>query len=457
MEKYDAIIIGFGKGGKTLSVELAKRGWKVAMVERSSGMYGGTCINIGCIPTKTLVHLAKEAEQHQFKSFEQKADFYRQSMEKKEKLTTALRDKNYHNLADRELIKVIDGIGSFVDDNHIKVNSGETSLVLEANHIFINTGAESITPNIEGAIDTKGVYNSTSLLNLHELPRRLIIVGGGYIGLEFASMYASFGSEVIVLEGSARLIAREDSDIATAVQARLEQRGVRFITQARTTRLEETKGKVTVHYTQANAASSLSLEADAVLLATGRRPATTDLNLSVVGVETDERGAIRVDEQLRTTNPHIFALGDVRGGQQFTYLSLDDFRIVRDALFGQSKRNTTDRSPVSYSVFIDPPLARIGINEDEARQQGLSVRIKRLAVAAIPRAKTLGETEGILKVLVDDTDQIVGCTLFCPEASELINTVALVMKQKLPYTVLRDLIYTHPSMSESFNDLFQLD
>lgn len=282
------------------------------------------------------------------------------------------------------------------------------------------------------------------------LPRRLVIVGGGYIGLEFASMYASFGSQVTVLEGYSELISREDRDIAASVQQVLEQKGIVFRLNAR---VQSVDGS-TVVYQDTVTGGQYRLEADAVLLATGRRPHTAGLNLDVAGVEVNERGAIVVNEQLQTTNPAIRAIGDVKGGLQFTYISLDDYRILREDLFGAGERRVSDRDPVGYSVFIDPPLARIGMGEEEARKKGLNIKVNKLPVAAIPRARTLGDTNGLFKVIVDaDTDKILGCTLFGPDASEVINLVAMAMKTGQEYTFLRDFIFTHPSMSEALNDL----
>lgn len=455
MNAFDVIIIGFGKGGKTLAAEFAKRGQKVAIIERSDKMYGGTCINIGCIPTKTLVHQAKMASAMKDLSFEEKTNLYRNAISVKESVTSALRNKNYHNLADNPNVTVYTGVGSFVSSDTVSVHTATEEFLLTSNQIIINTGAETIVPSIDGIADNPFVYTSTSIMELTSLPRHLVIVGGGYIGLEFASMYASFGSRVTVLESYPELIVREDRDIAASVKETLEKKGIIFRMNAKVQAVKNTGDKATVVYVDSQTSEKIELEADAVLLATGRKPNTNDLNLGAAGVEVDARGAITVDEYLKTTNPNIRAVGDVKGGLQFTYISLDDYRIVREDLFGDQERKTTDRNPVSYSVFIDPPLARIGINEDEARRQNLDVIIKKLPVKAIPRAKTLGETDGLLKAIIDKkTGMILGCTLFAPDSSEVINSVAIAMKTGQDYTFLRDFIFTHPSMSEALNDLF---
>ena len=449
MNAFDVIIIGFGKGGKTLAAEFAKRGQKVAVVERSDKMYGGTCINIGCIPTKTLVHLAKETPVKA--TWEEKKDYYRQAIGRKEEVTSFLRNKNYHNLADNPNVTVYTGVGSFAGPDVVEVRTETEVIELQSSQIFINTGAETIVPPIDGIKENPRVYTSTSIMELEELPERLVIVGGGYIGLEFASMYASFGSKVTVLEGYPELIEREDRDIAASVQTVLEKKGIAFHLNAK---VQSVDG-ATVIYEDAVTHEIHHLEGDAILLATGRRPNISGLNLEVAGVKVNERGAIIVDEYLKTTNPAIRAVGDVKGGLQFTYISLDDYRIICEDLFGDKERKTSDRNPVAYSVFIDPPMARIGLNEDEARKQDLDVIIKKLPVMAIPRAKTLGETDGLLKAVIDkNTGKIVGCMLFAPDAGEVINIVAMAMKTGQDYTFLRDFIFTHPSMSEALNDLF---
>ena len=425
MKEFDAIIIGFGKGGKTLATELAQHDWKVAMIERSDKMYGGTCINIGCIPTKALIHQAELATLKKGLSFEERKADYRKAIAFKNNVTDKLRQKNYDNLAGNP-------------------------------NIFINTGAETVIPPISGIQDNPKVFTSTTIMELEELPRQLIIVGGGYIGLEFASMYASFGAEVTVLEGFSALIPREDRDIAANVQEVLEKKGIRFILNANVQSVTNGEKEATLTYKDTASGELNTLQADAILLATGRKPNTESLNLKAAGVEVNERGAIIVDEYLKTTTPHIRAIGDVKGGLQFTYVSLDDYRIIREDLFGNRDRATTNREPISYSVFIEPPLSRIGMNEEEARKKNLNFKVNKFTVSSIPRVHTIGKTEGMLKAIIDaDTKKILGCTLFCPESSEIINIVAIAMKTGQDYTFLRDFIFTHPSMSESFNDLFR--
>ena len=453
MKKYDAVIIGFGKGGKTLAAELAQHQWSVAMVERSDKMYGGTCINIGCIPTKALIHSAALAAAGHPLTADQQRAYYREAVASKTALVGLLRDKNYHKLADNPLIDVYTGEGRFLSPETIEVKTADGTLEIGGKHIVINTGAETALPPIPGIAESRRVYTSTSIMELERLPQHLVIVGGGYIGLEFASMYASFGSRVTVLEGFPELIPREDRDIAAGVREVLEKQGVEFRLNVRVNSFRDTAEGVIAAVTQESA--DTAVEADAVLLATGRRPATAGLNLAAAGVETDERGAIRVDEHLHTSAPNIYAIGDVTGGLQFTYISLDDYRIIRDELFGDGGRTTANRGPVPYSVFIAPPLSHIGMHEAEARKAGLDIRVTKIAVSTIPRARILGPAEGIFKAVIDaETDLILGCTLFGPESSEVINTVALAMKHGITARELSNSVYTHPSMSETLNDLF---
>lgn len=455
MEKYDAIIIGFGKGGKTLAADLANHGWKVALVERSAEMYGGTCINIGCIPTKALVHASEMAVAKRPLTFEEYAENYRKAIEAKRALTALLRKKNFDNLDGKASVTVYTGEASFRSPTEIGVKTKSDSFVLEGKKIFINTGAATIIPPIDGIEANPFVYTSTTIMELDRLPRHLVVIGGGYVGLEFASLFAGFGSKVTVLEAGGTFIAREDRDMAEAVKGALEKRGVSIRLNAAVQAVEPTDEGAVVMSRDAVSGVVTPLVADAVLLATGRRPNTESLNLPAAGVRVTERGAIEVDAYLRTNVPNIWALGDVRGGLQFTYLSLDDYRIVRDQLLGDGHRTTEDRKAVAYSVFITPPLSHVGMNETQARSAGRNIKVATLPAAAIPRARTIEQTDGLLKAVVDaETGAILGCTLFCADSSEVINTVCMAMRTGQDYTFLRDAIFTHPSMSESLNDLF---
>ena len=452
MKKFENIIIGFGKGGKTLAGALAKAGQTVAMVERSDKMYGGTCINVGCIPTKSLVYRAGLAAA-KGGSFEEKAAAYKAAMEQKEDLTARLRGKNYQKLDSNPNITVIDGTASFQSPHVVEVEKDGRTFQVEGEQIFINTGSSAFIPPIEGLKGNPYVYTSEGLLNLTELPSRLVIIGGGYIGVEFSSIYASFGSKVTILQDGDIFLPREDEEIAGAVRESLESRGIRVMTGVKVKALEQAGGKALVAVD--NGKEVQKLEAEAVLVATGRRPNTAGLNLEAAGVEIGPRGGIVTDDSLTTTAPHIYAMGDVRGGLQFTYISLDDFRIVKSKVLGDGSYTLKERGAVPYSVFLIPPFSRVGLSEKEAVEKGYKVKVARLAAAAIPKAQVLEQPAGLLKAVIDEeTGLILGAHLFCQESYEMINMIKLAMDAKVPYQVLRDTIYTHPTMSEAFNDLF---
>ena len=450
--KYDAVIIGFGKGGKTMVGALGAAGKKVALIEKSDRMYGGTCINVGCIPTKSLVYRAGLAAA-KGGSFEEKAAAYKAAMEQKEDLTTRLRGKNYQKLDSNPNITVIDGTASFQSPHVVEVEKDGKTFQVEGEQIFINTGSSAFIPPIEGLKGNPYVYTSEGLLNLTELPSRLVIIGGGYIGVEFSSIYASFGSKVTILQDGDIFLPREDEEIAGAVRESLESRGIRVMTGVKVKALEQAEGKALVAVD--NGKEVQKLEAEAVLVATGRRPNTAGLNLEAAGVEIGPRGGIVTDDSLTTTAPHIYAMGDVRGGLQFTYISLDDFRIVKSKVLGDGSYTLKERGAVPYSVFLIPPFSRVGLSEKEAVEKGYKVKVARLAAAAIPKAQVLEQPAGLLKAVIDEeTGLILGAHLFCQESYEMINMIKLAMDAKVPYQVLRDTIYTHPTMSEAFNDLF---
>lgn len=450
--KYDAVIIGFGKGGKTMAGALGAAGKKVALIEKSDRMYGGTCINVGCIPTKSLVYRAGLAAA-KGGSFEEKAAAYKAAMEQKEDLTTRLRGKNYQKLDSNPNITVIDGTASFQSPHVVEVEKDGRTFQVEGEQIFINTGSSAFIPPIEGLKGNPYVYTSEGLLNLTELPSRLVIIGGGYIGVEFSSIYASFGSKVTILQDGDIFLPREDEEIAGAVRESLESRGIRVMTGVKVKALEQAEGKALVAVD--NGKEVQKLEAEAVLVATGRRPNTAGLNLEAAGVEIGPRGGIVTDDSLTTTAPHIYAMGDVRGGLQFTYISLDDFRIVKSKVLGDGSYTLKERGAVPYSVFLIPPFSRVGLSEKEAVEKGYKVKVARLAAAAIPKAQVLEQPAGLLKAVIDEeTGLILGAHLFCQESYEMINMIKLAMDAKVPYQVLRDTIYTHPTMSEAFNDLF---
>lgn len=452
MKKFDSIIIGFGKGGKTLAGTLAQSGQTVALIERDPKMYGGTCINVACIPTKSLEHSARLSAA-QGGAFEEKAVRYQNAIAEKRRLTAMLRQKNYDKAVSAG-VTVLTGLASFLDPHRISVAYADgTSEEVYGEQFFLNTGSRPFVPPIEGLENNRFVYTSETLMEREELPRRLAIIGGGYIGLEFASYFANFGSEVTVIQDGEAFIPREDAEVAQSVLDSLTARGVRVLRSTTIRSVREESDHTVLSLESGDSAHAL--EADAILVATGRRPNVAELNLAAAGVALTERGAVKTDEHLRTTASHIWAMGDIVGGLQFTYISLDDFRIVKSNLLGDGSRTTENRGAVPYTVFLDPPLSRVGLSETEAAQKGYTVKIARLPAAAIPKAHVLRQPTGMLKVLIDaDTDLILGAHFFCAESQEMINLIKLCMDAKLPYTVLRDGIFNHPTMSEALNDLF---
>ncbi|EGQ3642792.1 FAD-containing oxidoreductase [Staphylococcus pseudintermedius] len=441
MNQYDLIVVGFGKAGKTLAKFAAQQGKRVAVIEKSAEMYGGTCINIGCIPSKVLVHDGIEAAS------------FNDAMQRKRDVVNALNSKNYHNLADEETVDVINMTASFKSAHAIDLLNaqGEAVQTIEGKNIVINTGAKSVIPNIKGIDTSQRVYDSKAIMDLTQQPKRLVIVGGGYIALEFASIFANFGTTVTVLERSDQILKREDAVIAQQVTEDLTQKGIQFIYNAETEAIEDEADVTKVVTNQG------TFEADAILVATGRKPNTEGLNLEAAGVQLGQRGEIIVNDKLQTSVDHIYAVGDVHGGLQFTYISLDDFRIVKSQLFGDGKRTLAQRGVVPYTMFIDSPMARVGMTATEAREKGYDILENQVAVNTMPRHKINNDTRGLFKAVVDaKSGQVLGATLYGQQSEELINIVKLAIDQQLPYAVLRDNIYTHPTMAESFNDLFNV-
>lgn len=305
-------------------------------------------------------------------------------------------------------------------------------------------------PKIEGVETSKYLYDSTGIMNLAKQPKHLVIVGGGYIALEFAAMFANFGTKVTVLERGEDIMPKEDKEIVEQVKSDLKNKGIDVVLDVNTERFEDGENSTIVHTTKGD------YEAEAVLLATGRKP-NVDLGLENTDIVLGQHGEISVNEYLLTDVPHVYAIGDVKGGMQFTYVSLDDFRIVKDQLFGDSQRSTENRGVMPYTVFIDPPLSRVGLTAVEAKAQGYNVLENAIPVNTIPRHKINNDTRGLFKAVVDkDTEEILGVSLYGQQSEEIINLIKLAIDQKISYKVLKDNIYTHPTMIESFNDLFNV-
>ena len=444
METIKNIIIGFGKGGKTLAKFLAQHGEQVLVVEKSKQMYGGTCINIACLPSKRLIIEAAHGT-----SFEDAVDG-------KNVMTAQLRQKNYQMLASEDNITVLDGTAHFTGNHTINVQTPDgKELAYKGDRVFINTGATPSIPDIPGLKNSPFLLNSTDAMNQDKLPRELVIIGGGYIGLEFANMFASFGSRVTILDHHKSLLPREDDDVAEMVIQNFKDNGVKFEVGVNIKDISEQDEQAAITFTRGDN-HEITIFADKILAATGRQPETASLDLQNTDIKVDKKGAIVVNDLLQTTVPNVWAIGDVKGGPQFTYISLDDFRIIKDELFGNKERRVSDRLIVPTNVFIEPSLAQVGLTEKEAQKQGKDYLLFKMPAAAIPKAKVLKDTRGLLKVLVDpQTNLIIGATLYIQEAQEIINMIVLAMRAKLPYQMLRDQIYTHPTISEAFNDLFK--
>ena len=444
--RFDVLVIGWGKAGKTLAGKLAGAGKKVALVEKSSTMYGGTCINIACVPTKTLIVSAER------RGDADPAAYFADSVTHRDAFISKLRAANYGMLDGK--VALIDGRAQFTGPHTVVVfapeaaEGAEPELSIEAETIIINTGALPAHPPIPG-IDLPHVYDSTTIQHADPFPGRLTIIGGSFIGLEFATMFNEFGSEVTVIDPAERLMPRVDEDVAASVRATMEGKGVRFVLGSRVEGIADEGGELVV------SAGEERVAGDAVLVAVGRTPASADLGLDAAGIEVNERGFIVVDEHLRTNVEGVYAAGDINGGPQFTYVSFDDHRIILDDLLGDGARTRDDRVAVPWCAFLNPPLASVGMTETEAREGGREVRIAKADIAKIPvmpRPKILGNPAGMAKFVVDAaSDKILGATLYCVDSQELINTVALAIRLGATAADLRDGIWTHPSSSEVFN------
>lgn len=445
----DVLVIGWGKGGKTLAATLAGQGSRVAMIEQFEHMHGGTCINIACVPTKLLAHDASQRREG-----DDPRAFWTDAVQRRDTVVASMREVNHHMLADLDAVTLLTGRGSFVDDRTVEVSGGEDRLRVTADTIVVSTGAAPVIPDLPGA-DSARVHDSTSIQHVQPLPQRLVVVGAGPVGLEFASMFAGFGADVTLVARSERLLPDEDADVAAAVTEILEGDGITVLTGSSADAIEDGPDAATVQVTTGQGRRELT--ADAILMATGRRPATEGLGLAEAGVLTDERGAIVVDDLLRTSVHGIYAMGDVHGGAQQTYLSLDDHRVVLDQLRGDATRSAADRVAVPATTFMTPPLASVGLTEREAREQGHEVLVAVADVAgikAMPRPKIVGDPRGLVKFVVDaGTDRILGARLLHVDAQEVINLIALAMRTGTTATRLREGIWIHPSSAESLNEV----
>lgn len=438
MLTYDLIVIGFGKAGKTLAAKIATQGKKVALIERSKAMYGGTCINIACIPTKTLL-VAAEKEL----SFEE-------VMAEKNAVTSRLNGKNYAAISSAG-VDIIDAEAHFLSNKIIEIVSGNQKQELTAENIVINTGAISNILPIPGLTTTKNVYDSTGIQNLDRLPKSLGILGGGNIGLEFAGLFNKLGSKVTVLDAANTFLPRVEPSIAAMAKQYMEEDGIEILQNVFTQEVKNDGDEVIV------VTKNKSFHFDALLYATGRKPNIEPLKLENTDIQITDRGAIQVDKHCQTSVSGVFAVGDVNGGLQFTYVSLDDFRIVFSYLAGDGSYTLDDRKNVPTTMFIAPPLAQIGLTEAQAKEQGLPYATKEIPVSAMPRGHVNADLRGAFKVVVNtETKEILGVTIFSQGTQEIINILTVAMDNNIPYTYFTKQIFTHPTLAENLNDLFAI-
>lgn len=441
MRHFQNIVIGFGKAGKTLAGTLVKHGQEVLVIEKDAGMYGGTCINVACLPTKNLLLNAHRGVD------------YQTALQTKNDLTAKLRTKNYHKVADLELATVLDATASFVDDQTLLVKDDSGSETLTFDRLFINTGARPMIPEIDGLTEGPRVFTSQTLLAKEDQLASLAILGAGPIGLEFSSLYAQFKSQVTVINRHEEILPHVDENIASLAMADLESDGVTFLNQSTLTKVEEVRDGLKL--TVATPAGEQKLEVAGLLVAAGRRPNTADLRLENTSLTTGAKGEVVVNDKLETNVPGIYALGDVAGSPQFTFISLDDWRIMANQLFGDQSRTRANRPTYATTVFLNPALSSVGLTKKQLDTAGRPYQLLSMPAAAVPKAQVIGNPRGILQALVDPAShEILGATIYAEEAYETINVLTLAIQHHLTAEDLRDQIYTHPTMTEALNDLF---
>jgi pyruvate/2-oxoglutarate dehydrogenase complex dihydrolipoamide dehydrogenase (E3) component len=455
MEHYDAIVIGSGQAGTPLSIELAKAGRKTALVEGQH--VGGTCINEGCTPTKTMVasariaHLAGRAGDYGVRCGPVRVDL-ELVRKRKQAIVDDFRTGVQRRLKDAENLELISGEAHFTGFKVVQVDlsSGGTR-TLTADTIFINTGDRPERPPIPG-LDSVKTLDSTSIMELRELPEHLLVLGGGYVGLEFGQMFRRFGSAVTIVHRGKQLLRREDPDIAAEIRKLLESEGIEILLESTTAGVHAAGSEIGLDLTDPTGKRTVT--GSHLLIATSRVPNSGHLNLVATGVSVDARGFIPVDERLQTNVAGIYALGDVKGGPAFTHISYDDYRIVRNNLLRGGQSSTKDRL-VPYTVYTDPQLGRIGLTEQEARAQGRAIRVAKIPMSWVARAVETAETPGFIKAIVDaNSQQILGAAVLGVEGGEIMSMIQIAMMGKLPYTALEDGVFAHPTFAEGLNTLF---
>ena len=453
--QYDAIVIGSGQGGNPLALALAKAGKRTALVERKH--VGGTCINEGCTPTKTMVasarvaYLARRAADYGVHTGPISVDL-KKVRQRKRDIVASFRGGNESRIQKADNLELLMGEASFLGPKQLAVQMKDGSKrEITGGQIFINAGTRASQPKLDGLEGVRFLDNE-SIMELDAVPDHLLVLGGGYIGLEFGQMFRRFGSEVTIVQSGDQLLTREDSDVAEEITKILREDGIDVLLSAKAVRVQQSGDEIRLQIEVAGASKTLT--GSQLLVATGRKPNSDSLALEAAGVETDDHGFIRVNDRLQTNVEGVYAIGDIKGGPAFTHISYDDFRILRANLLEGKSATTRDRQ-VPYCVFMDPQLGRIGLSESEARAQGRNIRIAKLPMTHVARALEVDETRGFMKAVVDaDTNQILGAAVLGIEGGEVMSVIETAIMGKLPYTALRDATYAHPTLSESLNNLF---
>lgn len=456
MNQYDGIIIGSGQGGKPLALDLAAAGWKTALVE--STHVGGTCLNVGCTPTKTMIasaraaYTARRSSDYGVETGDIKIDMIKIRQRKRD-IVESWRNGSQKRLEEAENLDLIFGQASFTEPETVQVQLNEGGVrQLRAKKIFINTGARPIIPSIDG-LNNVPFLDSTSIMELGTIPEHLVVLGGGYIGLEFGQMFRRFGSQVTIIQRSGRLLTREDTDVAEEVAKILSGEGIEILLNT-TPEHFKAAGNKKIHITVESPDGEKEVTCSHLLIATGRKPNSDSLNLGSAGIESDDRGYIKVNNRLETNIDGVYAIGDVKGGPAFTHISYDDYRIIRANLLDGGNAGIDGRL-IASTIFIDPQLGRVGLTEGEATEGGYEFRVAKLPMSHVARALEIEETNGFMKAIVENkTGQILGCAILGYEGGEVMNMLQIAMMGKLPYTALRDTAFAHPTMGESLNNLF---
>ncbi len=456
-KKYDAIVIGSGVAGTPLAKKLAKAGRKTLLIEKR--WVGGTCTNDGCTPTKTMIASAREAYQAgrcsqlgiTIDSFSVSIDTV---IDRKDEIVQLFRNHAEEDVLDTKNLTLLYGTASFLDENTIEVLTAEgDKQTYKGKQIFINTGTRPRIPPVPG-LDGSGYLTSTTILDLREIPEHLIIIGGGYISMEFSQMYQRFGSKVTILERNETFLKREDRDVADEVRGILTDDGIEIITGCEVTQIKGIQGKAEVHIT-ANG-KKRTLKGTHILVAAGRTPNTDELNLPAAGVKLNERGYIITNNKLRTNKKHIYALGEVNGGPKFTQIAFDDYRIIAENVLNNGKASIKNRL-VPYCIFIDPQLGRVGITEAQAKEQGIDYKIAKLPMRLVARAIETSNTRGFYKAIVDaKTHKILGAAILGQQGGEISTILQVAMMGNLTFEHLRNSPIAHPTYAESLNNLFAI-